>query len=68
MRKLLGALRRAVNDFDMIADGDKIVVGEIGDSSPLPRVAKGWTASRKTIDGKGMLMLSKGVGFQVIVR
>ena len=48
--------------------GDKIVVGEIGDSSPLPRVAKGWTASRKTIDGKGMLMLSKGVGFQIIVR
>ena len=48
--------------------GDKIVVGEIGDSSPLPRVAKGWTASRKTIDGKGMLMLSKGVGFMVIVR
>ena len=48
--------------------GDKIVVGEIGDSSPLPRVAKGWTASRKTIDGKGMLMLSKGVGFMMIVR
>ena len=48
--------------------GDKIVVGEIGDSSPLPRVAKGWTASRKTIDGKGMLMLSKGVGFLMIVR
>ena len=48
--------------------GDKIVVGEIGDSSPLPRVAKGWTASRKTIDGKSMLMLSKGVGFLMIVR
>ena len=48
--------------------GDKIVVGEIGDSSPLPRVAKGWTASRKTIDAKSMLMLSKGVGFMMIVR
>ena len=48
--------------------GDKIVLGEIGDSSPLPCVAKGWTASRKTIDGKSMLMLSKGVGFLMIVR
>ena len=48
--------------------GDKIVVGEIGDSSPLPRVAKGWTASRKTIDGKSMLVLGKGVGFMMIVR
>ena len=48
--------------------GDKIVVGEIGDSSPLPRVPKGWMASRKTIDGKSMLMLSKGVGFLMIVR
>ena len=48
--------------------GDKIVVGEIGDSSPLPCVAKGWTASRKMIDGKSMLVLSKGVGFLMIVR
>ena len=48
--------------------GDKIVVGEIGDSSPLPRVAKGWSVSRKTIDGKSMLVLGKGVGFMVIVR
>lgn len=48
--------------------GDKIVLGEIGDSSPLPCVAKGWTASRKTIDGKSMLVLSKGVGFLMIVR
>ena len=48
--------------------GDKIVLGEIGDSSPLSCVAKGWTASRKTIDGKSMLVLSKGVGFLMIVR
>ena len=48
--------------------GDKIVLGEIGDSSPLPHVAKGWTASRKMIDGKSMLVLSKGVGFLMIVR
>ena len=51
--------------------GDKIVLGEIGDSSPLPCVAKGWTASRRAIDGdreNDMLVLSKGVGFLMIVR
>ena len=35
MRKLLGALRRALNDFDMIADGDKVAVGISGGKDSL---------------------------------
>lgn len=30
MKQILGAMRRAINDFDMIQDGDKIVVGISG--------------------------------------
>lgn len=30
MKQILGAMRKAVNDFDMIQDGDKIVVGISG--------------------------------------
>ena len=63
-----GSLVPTLADEGEFVLGDKIVVGEIGDSSPLPCVAKGWTASRKMIDGKSMLVLSKGVGFLMIVR
>ena len=35
MRKILGALRRAQNDFDMIATGDKIAVGVSGGKDSL---------------------------------
>lgn len=35
MRKLLGALRRALNDYDMIADGDKVAVGVSGGKDSL---------------------------------
>lgn len=35
MRKLLGALRRALNDYGMIEDGDRIVVGVSGGKDSL---------------------------------
>ena len=51
--------------------GDKFVVGKISKSSPLPRVAKGWSASRKPIPedaDNDMLMLSNAVGFIMVIR
>ena len=35
MQKLMGLLRRCVEDYDMIADGDKIAVGVSGGKDSL---------------------------------
>ena len=35
MQKMMGLLRRCVEDYDMIADGDKIAVGVSGGKDSL---------------------------------
>lgn len=39
MQKILSALRRAVNDFNMIEEGDKIVVGLSGGKDSIVLVS-----------------------------
>ena len=64
MKKILSAMRRAVQDFDMIADGDKIAVGISGGKDSLILFESLYRYSKFSPEKFSLIAVNVNMGFK----